>query len=128
MCSWGGGAPPLLHLLLHSAHHKDSISIMTLGNWNGGDTFPQANIENCRFLVVVQARLPQFFKVAGKQVQGRFLQPSVSQASSATVLTEYSPIFYLIFNVCILKPVSNINELSLNNCIKDAMHVAPRIS
>ena len=27
-------APPLLHLLLHSAHHKDSISIMTLGNWN----------------------------------------------------------------------------------------------
>ena len=27
-------APPLPHLLLHSAHHEDSISIMTLGNWN----------------------------------------------------------------------------------------------
>ena len=26
-------APPL-HQLLHSAHHKDSIRIMTLGNWN----------------------------------------------------------------------------------------------
>ena len=42
MFSWGGGgrqclvsAPPLLYLMLHSAHHKDSISIMTLGNWNG---------------------------------------------------------------------------------------------
>ena len=28
-------APPLLPLLLHSAHHKDSMYIMTLGNWNG---------------------------------------------------------------------------------------------
>ena len=27
------GASPLLPLLLHSAHHKDSIYIMTLGNW-----------------------------------------------------------------------------------------------
>ena len=42
MFSWGGGgrqcllisAPPLLYLMLHSAHHKDSISIRTLGNWN----------------------------------------------------------------------------------------------
>ena len=30
-------APPLLPLLLHSAHHKDSIYIMTLGNWNGAN-------------------------------------------------------------------------------------------
>ena len=28
-------APPHLPLLLHSAHHKDSMYIMTLGNWNG---------------------------------------------------------------------------------------------
>ena len=40
MYGWGGGeavslisAPPL-HLMLHSAH-KDSLRIMTLGNWNG---------------------------------------------------------------------------------------------
>ena len=43
LCFWGGGgrhclalicAPPLIPLLLHSAHHKDSMYIMTLGNWN----------------------------------------------------------------------------------------------
>ena len=28
-------APPLLPLLLHSAHHRDSMYMMTLGNWNG---------------------------------------------------------------------------------------------
>ena len=42
----------------------------------------KANIENCRFLVLlVQPRLPQFFKLAGKQFHGGFLQASVSQAS-----------------------------------------------
>ena len=28
-------APPHFPLQLHSAHHKDSMYIMTLGNWNG---------------------------------------------------------------------------------------------
>ena len=33
-------APPLLPVLLHSAHHKDSMYIMTLGNWNGEGSNP----------------------------------------------------------------------------------------
>ena len=37
----------------------------------------KANIENCRFLVVAQARLPQFFKVADA-VPGKLVSLSTS--------------------------------------------------
>ena len=44
-------APPLLPLLLHSAHHKDSMYVMTLGNWNGRACLTVRNSENhCVFL------------------------------------------------------------------------------